>query len=54
MCVPAPRVEALKVATPDPFSGDVASVVDPSENDAVPVGVPTDALTPAVNVTVCP
>ena len=48
------KVEVLKVATPDPFSVPVPSVVAPSLKVTVPVGVPLPlplAATVAVNVT---
>jgi hypothetical protein len=50
-------VDVLKVATPLPFSVPGPSVVTPSLNVTVPVGVPLPPLlaaTAAVNVTDCP
>ena len=44
----------VKVACPDPFTDPVPSVVDPSLNVIVPVGVPEPgdvAETVAVNIT---
>lgn len=55
LCVPKPSVEAMNVATPLPLTAEVPSVVVPSRNVTVPVGVPVvDELTVAVRVTDCP
>lgn len=51
------RVEVAKVATPEPFSVPVPSVVAPSLNVTLPVGVPepgAETVTVAVKVTDCP
>ena len=51
-------VEVLNVATPEPFSVPVPSVVAPSLKVTVPVGVPVEegelSVTVAVNVTEAP
>ena len=48
--------EVLYVACPEPFRVPVPSVVAPSLNVTVPVGVPVPELgaTVAVNITDCP
>lgn len=54
LCVPPDKDEVLKVATPDPFSVPVPSVVVTSLNVTVPVGVPEApplAVTVALKVT---
>src|SRR5439155_15144333 len=51
--VPVANDEVLNEALP-PLSVPVPSVVVPSENVTVPVGVPELALTVAVKVTDCP
>ena len=51
LCVPADRDGTAKVAIPEAFSMAVPRVVEPSESVTVPVGVPEDPLTCAVNVT---
>jgi hypothetical protein len=53
--VPTASVEVAKVAVA-PLRGTVASVVNPSVNVTVPVGVPAppDFATVAVKLTVCP
>jgi hypothetical protein len=43
--------DVLNVATPDPFKVPVPIVAAPSLNVTVPVGVPGDPVTVAVNVT---
>ena len=54
-CVPTLKVEVEKVATALALSVPVPSVVDPSLNVTVPVGVPELVeVTVAVNVTDCP
>ena len=49
---PTERFETERTATPLELSVDEPSVVLPSRNFTVPVGVPDDALTVAVKVTV--
>jgi len=54
---PTDNAEVLSVATPEPSSIPVPSVVEPSMNVTVPVGTPEPgalAATVAVNVTDCP
>ena len=56
-CEPTARAVVVNVATPDQFTGAVPSVVDPSVNVTVPVGVPAPGATTdtvAVRVTACP
>ena len=51
---PTDNADVLNVATPEPFSVPVPSVVEPSMNVTVPVGVPEPgalAVTVDVNVT---
>jgi hypothetical protein len=52
--LPVVSVDVPKVATPLPFRSAVPSVVAPSLNVTVPVGVPAVDVTVAVNVTDCP
>ena len=55
--LPATTADVVKVATPDPFTVPVPSVVAPSLNVTVPVAVPapgTVTVTDAIKVTVCP
>ena len=51
--MPLVSAEVLKVATPF-VSGTVARVAPPFLNTTLPVGVPDDDETVAVNVTACP
>lgn len=54
-CDPAVRVEVAKVACAVASRAPVPSVLVPSRNVTLPVGVPADALvTAAVKVTACP
>jgi len=53
-CEATESAEVANVATPDPFSVPVPSVVTPSLNVTAPVGVPPVPVTVAVNVTDCP
>jgi hypothetical protein len=55
-CIPTARFEVVNVATPEPFSVPVPSVLVPSMNVTVPVGVvpPVGGTTVAVNVTLLP
>ena len=56
-CDPSTNAEVVNVACPEPFSVPVPSVVVPSLNVTVPVGVPEPgeaAATVAVKVTDCP
>jgi hypothetical protein len=53
-CAPAVRLEIERVAKPLPSTADDPSVVAPSRNVTVPVGVPDELETRAVNTTVCP
>src|SRR6516165_9232815 len=48
---PVERLETERTATPLELSDDEPSVVLPSRNFTVPVGVPDDAVTLAVKVT---
>src|SRR4051794_23116481 len=48
------RDEVVRAAPPEPLSVPVPSVVDPSLNVTVPVGVPPPLVTVAVKVTACP
>jgi hypothetical protein len=50
-CVPTLSVEVVNVAIPDPFNTNVPSIVDPSVNLTVPVGVRPAEFTVTVNVT---
>jgi hypothetical protein len=52
-CCPTAKLEVANVATPEPLSVTVPSVVEPSLKAAVPVGVPVPGFpaTVAVNVT---
>jgi len=54
MCEPTAKVAVENVATPEPLSVPVPSVVPPSLNVTVPVGVPELPVTVAVNVTGAP
>jgi hypothetical protein len=54
---PSVRLDVVRLAWPVPFRGTVPSVVVPSTNATVPVGVPVPGatgVTVAVNVTDCP
>jgi len=56
-CVPTDSEVVAKLALPDPLRVPVPSVLDPSLNVTVPVGVPEPgavAVTVAVKVTDCP
>ena len=53
VCVPTVSVAVVKVACPVEFSIPVARVVVPSVKVTLPVGVPLEAATVAVNVTDC-
>jgi hypothetical protein len=55
-CCPTASVEVVNVATPEPFSVPVPSIVAPSMNVTLPVGVvpPVGGVTVAVNVTLVP
>jgi hypothetical protein len=51
-CEPVERFETERTATPLELSVDEPRVVLPSRNFIVPVCVPADAVTVAVNLTV--
>jgi len=54
VCVPTDRLDTESVALPPALSADDPSVVAPSRNVTVPVGVPDELETRAVNVRLCP
>jgi hypothetical protein len=54
VCVPADRLDTESVAKPLASSADDPRVVAPSRNVTVPVGVPDELPTKAVNPTLCP
>ena len=51
---PTARSVVVKVATPEEFRSAVPSVAPPSSKVTRPAGVPPEALTVAVNVTLWP
>ena len=51
MCDPTPSMEVASVACPEPSSVPEPSVIAPSLNTTVPVGVAALAVTVAVSVT---
>src|SRR5262245_31480870 len=54
LCEPTASTDVLSVAWAEPFNGALPSVMPPSRNVTVPVGIPVPPVTVAVNVTVCP
>jgi len=54
VCVPRDNPAVLRLACPDKFNLTDPRLEDPLRNVTVPVGVPAEAVTVAVNVTVWP
>jgi len=54
VCAPTDRLDIESVATPLALTADDPRFVAPSKNVTVPVGVPDELVTRAVNTIVCP
>jgi len=54
VCVPALRVEVLRVATPEPLRAPLPMALFPSKNETIPVGFPIELVTVAVKVMLAP